>query len=327
MSGFKRLRAWRPWRQARPMLALSILMLAAASGRANPFLGAADSAAPAPVAVSGGAAPFAATQLSFRDKVAAAFSAFKEAEDGAAGSAALGAILAGAFAYGLLHAAGPGHRKTVVFSLFLARKARWWEPLAAGFLTAGIHAAVGVSLVGILSLLSGAVASLAGVEGMRIWMEGITFAVLALVALILAIRTVRGLLAGKTHSHGPHGPHGVTEEDGEDGVAGGKLYAFAAVSSLVPCPGATMLLLFALYLDLPLLGVLGVLAMSAGMAIVISAAGYLSWFGRSTLFHRLKARERTIGLISSWLELGSFLFMFSLSLYAAWPFLASLTAL
>jgi ABC-type nickel/cobalt efflux system permease component RcnA len=217
--------------------------------------------------------------------------------------------------YGLLHAAGPGHRKTIVFSLFLARKARWWEPLATGFMSSLAHAAVGVTLVVVLSLISGAVAPLASMEGIRAWMEGLTFVILALVALLLSIRTLHRLATGRTHDHGH------ADESYADGR---KLYAIAALASLVPCPGATMMLLFALYLDLPLLGIIGVLAMSFGMALVISAAGYLAWFGRGGLFLRLKARTRTVFLITGLLELGSYLFMLAFTVYAAAPFAVSL---
>jgi len=82
--------------------------------------------------------------------------------------------------------------------------------------------------------------------------------------------------------------------------------------------------MLAMYLDLTLLGIVAVIAMSAGMAVVISAAAYLAWFGREGLFKRLKARATSIQLLADALELGSYVFIILFSLYTAWPFLASL---
>ena len=299
----------------------TLILLGPVSAAANPFLGGDAGSAPAPVAVSGGAGPFAALQLAFRDRVGEALTSFK---DNPAPSA-LVALLLGAFVYGLFHAAGPGHRKTVLFSLFLTRRAKAWEPLAAGFLSAGVHAATGIAVIAAFSLLRGAVASLAQVDGAGIYLEGFTFAALALVAALLAVRTVWGLATGRGHGHGghSHGGHGH-DVHGNDEPERRGLYAIAAVTSLVPCPGATMMLLFALYLDLATLGILAVLAMSAGMALVVSGAGYLAYFGREGLFLRFKEKEKAVGVISELLELGSYLFLLTFSLSAAWPFLASI---
>lgn len=294
------------------------VLLGALPAAANPFLGGEKSSMPAPVAVSGGGRPFVALQLAFRDRAGAALNSFKENPN----PGALAALLLGAFVYGFFHAAGPGHRKTVMFSLFLSREAKAWEPLAAGFLSAGVHAATGIAVIAVFSLASGAVASLSHVDGANIYMEGFTFLALALAALILAFRTIRNLATGRGHVHGAHGQG---EEAGHEmKVEGRKLYAIAAMTSVVPCPGATMILLFALYLNLAFLGILAVVAMSLGMAVVVAAAGYLAYFGREGLFNRLKAHEKAVGVISHLLELGSYLFMLLFSLYAAWPFLVSL---
>lgn len=311
----------RPGKLLRVAAASALLFLfGALPAIANPFLGGTNGSTPAPVAVSGGGGPFVGLQLAFRDRAGTALNDFKRNPN----PTAVMILLLGATVYGLFHAAGPGHRKTVMFSLFLAREAKAWEPLAAGFLSAGVHAASGIALIGIFSLASGAVASLVHVDTAGIYMEGFAFAALALAALILAARAIRDLLTGRGHVHGMHGHDHAGEEREGSGVEGRKLYAIAALTSVVPCPGATMMLLFALYLDLPFLGILAVLAMSLGMAFVVAAAGYLAYFGRTTLFHRLKAHEKTIGVISQVLELGSYLFMLSFSLYAAWPFLVSL---
>lgn len=216
------------------------------------------------------------------------------------------AFAASAFLYGVVHGAGPGHRKTVVFSLFLGRKARWFEPAAAGFLAAGVHAGTSMVLILVFSLASAGVSVSRSTDRAGMYLQGFTFLALAVFALFLIIRkwTVR------RHRH-------------ETG-AGRGLYSMLVISSLIPCPGAAMLLLFALSLNLPLLGILGVLSMSVGMGLVISAAGYLAYAGREGLFYRLKGREETVRTIADGLEITSYLLIMGLSLYMAWPFLINL---
>lgn len=279
---------------------LTSLSPASPSLAANPFT--AHQGSPGLPAPAAGQGRFTGTQFALRERMASLFSTLAEEKS----AASLVAILALAFAYGLLHAAGPGHRKTIVFSLFLARKARPWEPALAGLLAAVIHALTALALVGILSLLQGAVAQLVQVSEVGIYLEYTTFLLLALLAIVFTIRCILAL-AGKTR----HKEHGGKETKG--------LWGIIAVSSLVPCPAATMILLFAVYLDLTLYGVFAVLALSLGMSTVIAGSGYLAWFGRSGLFARLKNREGLIERISHSLELVSWLFLLGFSLWAGSP--------
>jgi ABC-type nickel/cobalt efflux system permease component RcnA len=200
----------------------------------------------------------------------------------------------------------------VVFSLFIARKAAPWEPLAAGFLSAVVHAASGIAVVLAFGFLRGAVAPLADTQKTGAYLEVGTFLALILLTALLGLRKLVGMLrnsGGGDHSLG-EAPEGL------------GLYGIVAVTSLVPCPGAVVMLLFALYLELAWLGVAGVLAMSAGMGIVISAAAYLAYFGRAGLFSQLKGKERAVRVVSDAMELGSYLIVMGFSLFMVWPALA-----
>ena len=288
----------------RRALALSALLaISVAAVPANPFLtgGEGQSAAPATRAPSS-SGPAVGLQIELREAAAAAIRSF--ARDPSPRSLSL--LLGAAFVYGILHAAGPGHRKTVVFSLFLGRRAAAWEPLAAGFLAAGVHAGTGIAIVLALSLLSGVVAGLGEAERIGAFLDVATFGAMAALAIaLIAAKAFRMRRVGRSGS--------------DEALAGKGLYGIVAVTSLVPCPGATMLLLFAMYADLLALGAAGVLAMSLGMGIVISAAGYLAYAGREGLFHRLKARQRLVGRIADSLEILSYLFVLVFALYALLP--------
>jgi len=273
---------------------------------ANPFSsGDGKSKVAPPPVYSGGSNSFIKMQFEYRDKVASALRNIKKGESGNI----LLIFLTASFIYGLFHAAGPGHRKTIVFSLFISHKVRWYEPGFAGFLSAGIHAGSSIAVIAVLYLIQKTVISLSDSEDIYAYMEGITFIAIALISIALIIFTIKSLIAKR----------GISTEPKPK-----RLYPLIIVSSLVPCPGATMLLLLSLYADMPGTGVAGVMAMSAGMGIVISLAGYLAYAGRVGLFLKFKQNENSLSIISSILELFSFLIILLFSVLMAWPFIRSI---
>ena len=295
----------------RTAAAACLILFALVAAAANPFLGSEQGAAAPTIRApsSSGPASLIALQIAFRDKAADFLSAFKADPR----FSTVAAVLLVAFLYGILHAAGPGHRKTVVFSLFISRKAATWEPLAAGFLSAAVHAASGIAVVAVLSLLRGIVAPLSDTQSASAYLEAGTF--IALIALAAALAV--GKIAAMVRNRGgcAHG----------NGAANRKLglYGIVVVTSIVPCPGAVIMLLFALYLDLAAVGIAGVFAMSFGMGLVISVAGYLAYFGRAGLFARLKGKESLVGTVSDVMELGSYLIVLGFSLFMVWPFIST----
>ena len=70
-----------------------------------------------------------AVQASLHRRLGSLMAAWKDS----AGPNAAWGIVGAAFLYGILHAFGPGHRKTVVFSLYLTKSAPVWEPAGTGF--------------------------------------------------------------------------------------------------------------------------------------------------------------------------------------------------
>lgn len=222
------------------------------------------------------------------------------------------------FLYGLLHALGPGHRKTVVFSAVLARPTRWYHPLLAGGLSAGLHGASGLVLVLGLGLVYSGIAPLVQINNWSLWAEGISYFILALLALFLCVwHLVRH--SGKADSPG-QGP-----DAGETRKHPGLLPVLAA-SSFVPCPGAVMILLLSLYSGETVLGVLGVSCMSLGMAITISGAGFLAHLGRNGLASSLGNRQGLLNKVGAVLEVAAYGFLCVFACLMAWPFAMSLIA-
>jgi ABC-type nickel/cobalt efflux system permease component RcnA len=190
----------------------------------------------------------------------------------------------------------------------LSRKAKPWEPFAAGFLSAGLHAGSSLILIIIFKVIKKTVASFTSSELLAFYLEGWTFIALGFFALILIIIKI-------IEQH-------RTTAQAEVVVHSNKnIYGLLFVSSLFPCPGATMILLFALSEGLLTIGILGVVAMSIGMGTIISLVGYLAMTGREGLFRWFKNREDKVKSISDKLEITSYILVVLFALWMGSPFI------
>ncbi|HXW29999.1 MAG TPA: nickel/cobalt transporter [Xanthobacteraceae bacterium] len=77
------------------------------------------------------------------------------------GSAAVG-LLGLSFAYGIFHAAGPGHGKAVISSYLVANEETWRRGVVLSFAAALLQALIAVGIVGIAAALIGATAKMMG---------------------------------------------------------------------------------------------------------------------------------------------------------------------
>jgi ABC-type nickel/cobalt efflux system permease component RcnA len=258
----------------------------------------------APVQAGGQAQPsLVQGQLELRQKLGVYLSQWK-----AGGSSSLFLIIVGiSFLYGILHALGPGHRKTVVFSIYIARKAPWWEPIASSLALAGLHGGAAIALLLVFRGVAGAVS--AATDKVATIMEGGAYCILIVMAAILIVRAVFDLAKGRSRS--------------SDGMSLGTLI----LTGIYPCPGAILVLVLCLSLDIVDMGVIAVLAMSLGMSIPILGFAYLGWFGRAGLLRRLKNREADIQKVGALFEIGGFSLLLAFSLYIALPFISSLTGI
>lgn len=270
----------------------------------NPFMGSAASPSVTPVQSGGPTpAPILRGQLELRSLLAEYFSSWK---NGA--SPSLFFIIVGvAFLYGALHALGPGHRKTVVFAIYLSRRSPWWEPIAMSLALAGLHGGTAVALILIFRGVAGAIS--ASSDAVATYMEGFAYCALIAVALFLLCRSIVDLVRGRSHENSHLGLGALI------------------LTGIYPCPGAILVLVLSLSLDIMSLGIVAVLAMSVGMAIPIAIFAYLGWFGREGLLRRLKDNESMIRKAGTIVETVGFSILLLFSIYIALPFINGLTGL
>ena len=187
--------------------------------------------------------------------------------------------------YGVFHALGPGHGKTIVSTFFLSKNAKLRHSLIAGYLIALVHAVSALTIVLALFFIVRGVFS-TGFESASRIVQTLSFGVIALIGAFMLVQRIRG----KEHSHGhglPFGRGKVSEHEHEHehdhggetvsaDVTGKELLGVAFASGIVPCPGASAIILVCLSLNVMLAGVVAVTMISLGMGITVTVVGAIA---------------------------------------------------
>lgn len=227
----------------------------------------------------------------------------------------LGAFFLGlaiAFAYGVFHAFGPGHGKFIIVSYFLGRDARVGRGIVMAIQVAIVHVIAAIVIVWLadITLQAGFGIGLAEVPGVR----AASFLIIAAIGLYMLYQAFRAALGyinpsevghghshaqnhedahreehghSHAHSHGhshheSHGhsqahSHGHAEEASK--VESGLM---AVAAGIVPCPGAVLIMLYAVANDMIYPGFILVAAMSLGIGLTICSLGVGAIIARQT---------------------------------------------
>jgi nickel/cobalt exporter len=241
-------------------------------------------AAPAPGGIGG---LVLGLQANFYRDLQAAVSGLKES------GAALWTLLSLGFAYGVFHAAGPGHGKAVIGAYLVANE----RTLVKGFLLS-VAAAIVQALVAILLVGTAAVvlqATAATVNRVTAGVEWASFLAVALVGAALTWRKAgrllgvaalaRDPLAGPqvSGSLGPACDHvHLPPPDALDRLTRWReLAGVVLAAGIRPCTGAIVVLVFALSQGLLAAGVAATFAMALGTALTTGALAALAVFAKA----------------------------------------------
>ena len=188
--------------------------------------------------------------------------------------------LAVAFAYGAVHALGPGHGKFVIVSYFLGRETQVMRGVVMAVQIAVVHVIAAIVIVWLADLVlrGGFGLGLSDVPGVR----AASFLIIVGIGVYMLYQAVRASLrarAHRTHEHEHGHPHGHEHSHGHHhrhghshgGRAEGGILALAA--GMVPCPGAVLIMLYAVANDMIYPGSLLVAAMSLGIGSSICVLG------------------------------------------------------
>jgi ABC-type nickel/cobalt efflux system permease component RcnA len=252
------------------------------------------------------------------------------------GSRSVGGLLFVVFislVYGIFHAAGPGHGKTIVSSFFLANDAKLRHSVAIGYLIAGVHSLAALTVVLVLYYLVRGLFSV-GIEQANHYIQLATFGVIAVLGAFMLVGRIRGtghhhLLpvhahnGESAHDHDGDFSHDADHRHGHDhagGVTFKSLLGIAVPAGVIPCPGAVAVILFALSLHMLGVSVLSVVSISLGMGVTISVTGALVILAKQGTLKALAAGhgERE-SLVRRVVEIGgaAVLFLFGLMFFLA----------
>lgn len=318
-------------KKAAKLLAFLTLLLVAALGAQQParaalapifgcpFTGAAQAPAKNPFAIAGGETTgatggFAGTILAWQSKFHQELQKAAKALKG--GGAALWTLLAASLAYGVFHAAGPGHGKAVLASYMIASETALRRGVALAALAALLQGLVAIAIVGTAAALLGLTAL--EMRNVADVVETASYAAIALVGAVLVLRKGAGLLAALRTSATPvKSPNGFFCEsvdplhrhsescgcanvdpatlEGRFSLAGAAGIVVAA--GLRPCSGAILVLAFTLAQGAFLAGAGAVLLMSAGTAITTGTLAGAAVFAKKAAKRWSALSESAGGLV------------------------------
>lgn len=280
-------------------LLLSVLVWFVAPGLAappprSPFGIGFREAAPAATGLGGW---LLSVQSSFSRNLQAALSALKDGGD-------RGPLVALGFAYGVFHAAGPGHGKAVIAAYLFAGERALRRGFGLCLAAAMLQALVAIAIVGTGRFVLGATA--AGMTRAGTTIETVSFALVALVGLAVTWRKAGRLAAlGAPAACGPECGHATLA----DARALEALDTWRACAGVViaagarPCAGAVLLLVLAGAQGMPAAGILAVLAMALGTALTTGALASLAVFAKGAALRLAGGRGQAGVLAVGVLEL------------------------
>jgi len=206
-------------------------------------------------------------------------------------------FLAFSFLYGIVHAVGPGHGKAVVCSYFLSRPGSFFSGALMGNAITFVHmgsAAVAVALA--YALFS---TGMGGVTEASLALQPVSYALVALVGLFLLLNTARQLLRGGLLAE-PGCPAASLAASPENIR---QILAVSLVTGLVPCPGAAVILAFAVGQQILWAGLLAILAMAAGMGVTTTLFAWGAVAARSATLRLSSANRRVFNWLYGGLAL------------------------
>ena len=200
----------------------------------------------------------AQAQKTLREKLTVAISAMKQGDWGA-----IWKFLVICLVYGMLHALGPGHGKSIVIGYFIARRGRWRQGVALGAGITIVHTLSAVLLLLALYAIFKATVFTAFETG-RIGIEKTSYALIMLTGLLLVILGLRDLF--KQHKQ-------AETESLSPTASWREIIGVAAITGIVPCPAVALIVLFCLLNSMVALSLLGALVICIGMTITNVAFG------------------------------------------------------
>nr|WP_321259653.1 DUF1007 family protein [uncultured Pseudodesulfovibrio sp.] len=188
---------------------------------------------------------------------------------------ALWMFLGLSFLYGIVHAVGPGHGKAVVCSYFLSNPGSLMNGALMGNAITFVHMGSAAVAVGAAYLIFSS--GMGGFAAASRALQPASYALLALMGLFLLVKAIRDILKGGMLAD-PSCGHSHDEPEGGDLKS---ILSVSFITGLVPCPGAAVILAFAIGLNIFWIGMLALICMAAGMGLTTTLFAWVAVTARS----------------------------------------------
>ncbi len=184
-------------------------------------------------------------------------------------------VIAIAFLYGVVHAAGPGHGKALVSFYFINDKQQSYKnAFKIGYMISAIHATSALIITfGIYFILQ---------KMFRQNFNGVT-------TLAMTISSVLIIFVGFYLLYSAIKDRNDKEKTFENKSNKSQL-AIAFSAGIIPCPGVMTIVLFCIMLKHFVLGIIAAIAMSIGMGLTISVAGILTVLFRKKATNMIESK-------------------------------------
>ena len=199
-----------------------------------------------------------------------------------------------AFAYGVIHAAGPGHGKALALSYVFTQRPKYLQGLLFSNAMAISHGISGILFVLFIRIIlnTNIVKNLENVTHIT---QIISYSIIACYGLGIVLNNICKLInrqnAKQKHFSRKHS------------MKYANPFLFALVVGSIPCPAVVMVMLFALSMDLITLGLLLGITISIGMAVTISLVVIISISGKVASFSVIAKKAAQTMLIERWVEM------------------------
>lgn len=216
-------------------------------------------------------------QAQFSTAMTSSLSLFRDGQSGLLMLMALG------FAYGVFHAAGPGHGKAVIAAYAFSHEKAIGRTIVMASAAAALQTFVAITLVTILSVIINVTAPT--MRNTTHLVEILSFSAIALVGLMLLWEKSKTLAHGldipkhahdhrhdhHDHHHNLHDDHGHSHAPIAPSGSGlsGVISAIIA-AGIRPCSGSILILVFALSQSLFYVGIFAAIAIGVGTALTTS---------------------------------------------------------
>jgi ABC-type nickel/cobalt efflux system permease component RcnA len=229
--------------------------------------------------------------------------------------AATWTLIAISFGYGVFHAAGPGHGKTVITTWLLATRSQLKRGIFVSLLSSIVQALSAIAIVtAVLFVVGGAISK---TRAAAMALESLSYALIAAMGVYLVWTSFSTRVAHVHHAGHGHDHHHTHQADcscghshgpAPDKVSGEWSLVKAASMSIAigirPCTGAILVLLAAYPLGLYWAGIASVFMMAAGTFLTVSGIAAMTVYFRALTVKVTQGHESSGRWLDFTLRLG-----------------------